>query len=117
MFGEVRKQPTVGWTGAAVGKVNLRKLARGQECQLRLHDVDGVRICNFNTDTVCLCHLRLGGVAGLGQKPPDLCAVYACSDCHDVVDGRVKRLVPNIDMDLLRALLRTLAIVSKELGL
>ena len=98
-------------------KVNLRKLAKGQECQLRLIDDDGVWVCNFDSDTVVLCHLRLTGVAGIGQKPSDLIAVYGCSACHDVVDGRSKRKVSTLDKDKLRALAGTLTIVGKELGI
>lgn len=41
--------------------VNLRKTARGRECQLR---VPGV--CNFNPETTVLAHYRLAGTCGTG---------------------------------------------------
>ena len=92
--------------------MNLRNLANGQQCQLRFPG------CRGRSETVVLCHVRRGGVAGIGQKPPDLCGVYGCAACHDVMDGRV--MLPNlsrveIDQQVLLALCRTLAIVSKEL--
>jgi len=97
--------------------LNLRNLARFQQCQLRLCEDDGTRICSFTPATVVLCHVRRGGVAGIGQKPVDLCAIYACSNCHDCMDGRRKHNIANLDGDILNALCRTLGIVSKELGL
>lgn len=94
--------------------MNLRKLAQGQHCQVRLPG------CLHSPETVVLAHVRRGGTAGVGQKPPDLCGVYACAACHDLIDGR--KFVANlsreeIDGYLLPALCRTLAIVSKELVL
>ncbi len=98
-------------------KLDLRKLARGQDCQLRLHEDDGTRICNFDSSTVVLCHARFGAVAGTGIKPPDLCGFYACSECHSVADRRDSRWknVSNLYRDILSGICRTLAIVSKEL--
>lgn len=62
---------------------NLRDLARGQECQIR---IDGV--CNHDPATTVLAHYRMAGICGTGQKPPDECGAWACSACHDFVDGR-----------------------------
>jgi hypothetical protein len=65
--------------------MNLRKEARGRECQIRIPT-----ICNGNSETVVLCHLnnkRLFGV-GTGQKVPDIFGAWGCSACHDAVDGR-----------------------------
>lgn len=93
-------------------KPDLRELARGQECQVRLPG------CDYGTETTVLAHIRRGGVAGMGQKPPDLCGVYACSKCHDVIDGRARLAnVTKADIDhaVFYGLLRTLAIVSREL--
>ena len=95
--------------------MNLRKFAKGQECTLRLIDDDGFRICNGDPDTVVLAHLRMGGVAGVGQKPNDLIGVHACSACHDRLDGRRDDLVSNLDRDVLRALCQTLDRVGKEI--
>lgn len=61
----------------------LTDLARGQDCQIRLEG-----ICNFNSETTVLAHYRLAGLCGTGLKPPDLIGAWACSACHDAVDGR-----------------------------
>ena len=90
--------------------MNLRKLARGQECQVRIYG-----ICNRDNSSVCLCHIRRGGVAGVGIKPHDIIGVWACSACHDAIDGRDGGTPRDHDSDLLDGLCRTLAIVSKHL--
>jgi hypothetical protein len=61
--------------------MNLRQLARGQECMVRLPG-----ICNFNPETTVLAHYRLGGINGYGMKSPDLIGAWACSDCHAHID-------------------------------
>ena len=63
----------------------IRESARGQQCQIRL-----VGICNHNPETVVLAHYRMAGTCGMGMKPNDIQAAYACSQCHDAVDGRLK---------------------------
>lgn len=95
--------------------MNLRQFAAGQECQVRIPYVP----CS-SPETVVLAHIRRAGIAGMGQKPPDLCAIFACAAHHDVIDGR--RMLANftkldVDQAILFALLRTLVIVSKELKL
>lgn len=92
----------------------LRKLARGQACTARLPG------CLGDSETVVLCHIRRGNIAGIGQKPPDLCGFFGCMACHSLADGRqhmanLSRL--EIDQAILFALLRTLVIVSGELKL
>ena len=57
------------------------KSAKGQECQIRLPGV-----CNFDTETTVLAHLNGGG---MGMKALDIHGAYACSRCHDAVDGRI----------------------------
>ena len=92
--------------------MNLRKLAKGRECLVRLPG------CLGQSETVVLCHIRLGGIAGMGQKPPDLCGFYGCFACHNLVDGRahLANLTRHeIEQAVLRGLLRTLVIVSQEL--
>lgn len=65
---------------------DLRKLAREQECQIRLPHV-----CNFNPETTVLCHFRLKGYCGTAIKPDDfIFGAWGCSACHDVCDGRVR---------------------------
>ncbi|ELY5939604.1 DUF1364 domain-containing protein [Cronobacter malonaticus] len=64
---------------------NLRKAARGRECQVRIPGV-----CNHNPETSVLAHYRMAGTCGIGCKPDDWQAAIACNACHDVIDGRVK---------------------------
>jgi hypothetical protein len=78
---------------------NLRKLAKGQECKLRLPG------CDWGTDTTVLAHLREGGHGGIGMKPSDLNAVHACAPCHWKLDHK-RWEIP--DVDVLRGLQRTL---------
>lgn len=65
--------------------MNLRKLARGKACQVRIPAV-----CNHDRATTVLAHYRLAGLSGMGQKPDDRIGAWCCSACHDVLDGRVK---------------------------
>ena len=60
----------------------LSDSARGQECMVRIPGV-----CNHNPETTVLAHLNGGG---MGTKKSDLFGAFACSSCHDVLDGRVK---------------------------
>lgn len=86
----------------------IRSAARGQDCTVRL-----VGICNFNPETTVLAHLPCGQ-RGIGIKSPDNIAVFACSACHDAIDGRVKA---DIDWrDMLRALAETqLSLIEKSI--
>jgi hypothetical protein len=62
----------------------ITKSANGENCTIR---VPGY--CNDNPETTVLAHIngvRFGH--GTGQKVDDIFGAYACSDCHDVVDGR-----------------------------
>lgn len=62
--------------------VDLRQQARGRGCQVRLPD-----ICNHNSETVVLAHVRLIGISGFGRKSPDLLGTWACSACHAYCDS------------------------------
>ena len=42
-------------------------------------------ICNGDAETTVLAHLNGGG---MGMKRPDTSAAWACSSCHDAIDGR-----------------------------
>ena len=65
--------------------MNLRKLARGQKCMIRLPG------CNHDRSTTVLAHYRLAGYSGMGQKPDDFAfGAWSCSACHDLIDGRTK---------------------------
>ena len=44
-------------------------------------------VCNFDASTVVLAHFRMPG-DGMGRKPHDSRGAYACSACHNFVDGR-----------------------------
>lgn len=59
----------------------VRQSARDQSCTLRLAG------CLPGNETVVLAHVR-GVWCGIGQKPTDCVAVYACAACHDRLDGR-----------------------------
>lgn len=63
----------------------ITRLAQGQQCQVRLPGV-----CNGNPETVVLAHYRMPGLCGIGLKPRDYIGAFACSACHDAIDGRIK---------------------------
>lgn len=66
--------------------MNLRKLARGKPCQVRIP-----LICSHDRSTTVLAHYRMAGYSGTGMKPDDWSfGAWACAACHDVIDGRVK---------------------------
>jgi hypothetical protein len=93
-----------------MAKRKLRESARGRDCTIRIPGV-----CNFNPDTVVLCHV--GRKRGIGKKCHDIHAIYACSDCHDVVDGRAqycKALTEMIPTYTLEALEETQLIMLEE---
>ena len=58
----------------------ITKAANGRDCQVRL-----TNYCNFNPETTVPAHRPGGGVAG---KTPDYQIAFACSNCHDIIDGR-----------------------------
>lgn len=61
----------------------IRNAARGQNCSLRLPG------CRNDTSTVVFAHApSIDNGMGLKQAK-DFWGAFACSNCHDVVDGRV----------------------------
>ena len=89
----------------------LRRAAQGRDCLVRGPG------CNGDPESVVLAHLRFAGMAGVGQKPPDICGCWACSQCHDFLDGR--REEPGFNLAMRRqyaldALLRTLKTLDEE---
>ena len=78
----------------------IRNAARGEACTLRL-----VGVCNGDWETTVLAHVNAGG-HGMGTKESDISACFACSSCHDVLDGRVQHIVG--DDEKLRAVIKTL---------
>ena len=79
----------------------MRNAARDKDCTLRL---DG---CRNDRATVVLCHLRMFGAAGMGQKPHDAIAVYGCASCHARLDRADTSGTWGYE-DVLRALIHTL---------
>jgi len=92
--------------------MSLRKEAKGRGCMVRLPGV-----CNFNSETVVLAHIRLAGVSGMGMKSPDLLGAWACNACHDEIDGRTHK--SGLSRDELRlahydGMARTIVQLEKE---
>lgn len=61
----------------------LKASSKGKPCTLNIAGV-----CNYNKETTVACHLP-DESHGMGIKAIDLCMCDGCSDCHDVLDGRV----------------------------
>lgn len=62
----------------------LTNAARDRECQVRYPG------CSSEPGTTVLAHYRLAGTCGMGIKPNDLQAAWACAYCHDIADGRLR---------------------------
>lgn len=77
---------------------DLRKLARGKPCMVRLPN-----ICNGDSATTVLAHYRMAGTCGGGMKPDDWQGAWACSNCHDAIDGRIRTLYPREQLRLMHA--------------
>ena len=88
---------------------DLRTLAKGRECQIRLPG-----ICNGDRATTVLAHIRIN--AGIGRKPHDLIGSWACSACHDVVDGRRQTMFGRDELRLshLEGMARTIDVLAQE---
>ena len=54
-------------------------------------------ICNHDPATTVLCHIRRPWNAGVGMKPDDLHGFFACSACHDEIDGRTNIIRGNLE--------------------
>ena len=64
----------------------LTKAAKGKTCTVRIPG-----FCNFNPETTVPAHVngvRFGH--GTGFKVEDILTADCCSDCHDVLDYRVR---------------------------
>ena len=81
-----------------------RAAAKGQECTANI-----AGICNYNSDTVVLCHFPSEG-HGISIKSSDISAGDCCSICHDAIDGRIKceEYTQNSHFYLRRSQLRTI---------
>ena len=67
-----------------IASKKIRNSARDEDCTFRI-----VGVCNYDPATTVLCHLP-DESKGMGKKSDDISAAYGCSNCHDVVDGRVR---------------------------
>lgn len=65
--------------------MKLRRAAQGRDCMVRLPGV-----CNGDPATTVLAHYRSSRWSGMGQKPDDAIGAWACSACHDAIDGRTR---------------------------
>lgn len=87
------------------------KSAEGQECQIRIPGY-----CNFNPETTIFAHIN---GAGMGFKHHNIHGAYACSNCHDVVDGRRKHnefTNDEVELMFLQGVVRT-QIIMIEIGI
>lgn len=89
----------------------ITQSARGEPCQIRL-----AGYCNHNPETTVLAHYRLADYCGMGIKPPDFMGAYACSICHDAVDGRIKTDLSEEELRLAHAegVMRTLVLLQRK---
>lgn len=82
----------------------VRNAARMERCTIEV-----VGVCCHDVATTVLAHLRNLDDCGIGLKPGDDCAVFACVRCHDWLDGRI--CFPDAeklrDWYIARALVRT----------
>lgn len=62
----------------------ITRAAQGENCTVN------APCCNYNPETVVFAHLneQFAG-KGRGQKADDCAGVFACSNCHDWLDGRL----------------------------
>lgn len=89
---------------------NLRKEAKGRECQVRLPG-----ICNGNPETTVLAHFRMAGICGTGMKPNDLFGAWCCSSCHDEIDRRTRKTDADYaKLSFLEGVIRTQATLMSE---
>jgi hypothetical protein len=66
----------------------IRESARGEDCSLMIFPY-----CNQNNETTVYAHINSDS-KGMGIKSSDLHGCYACSVCHDIIDGRL-----NVELD------------------
>lgn len=87
--------------------MSLRREAMGRECQVRLP------CCNHSPETTVLAHLNGGG---MGMKRSDLSGAWACSACHDAIDGRDGGMWDNqwVRLCHLEGIIRTLETLERE---
>lgn len=90
--------------------MNLRRLAKGKACQVRLGPA-----CRGQDDTVHLAHYRMLPYNGVGMKPPDWLGAWACSYCasatsegsnlynrHALAEGVLRTIGKLIDLGVIK---------------
>jgi hypothetical protein len=90
----------------------LRKEARNRDCTVMSN------VCNRDPETTVLAHLNLRSIfrCGMGQKPPDWAGAWACSSCHDLIDGRTSTDYSKEECEHMHlvGMVRTLKILDDE---
>jgi len=88
--------------------MNLRKMARGRQCMVRIPFV-----CSCNPETVVLAHLPGGGMS---RKRHDMHGAWACYACHDALDGRVRSEFSRAELRMMHmeAVIRTQEALIEE---
>lgn len=83
----------------------ITQSARGEDCTVCI-----LGTCNYNTETTVAAHVS-DGTGGMARKASDTSICFACSACHDVIDGRVysEEFATRKHWYLLRAIQRTIA--------
>lgn len=72
----------------------ITEAARGRPCTIRLPG------CNGNPETSVWAHINsIRWGSGKGKKSPDIIGAIACSNCHDLLDGRTKT---DLDRDFIK---------------
>lgn len=64
----------------------ITESARNENCTVRIPGY-----CNRNNETTIFAHLS--GIRfkhGVGHKVSDYHGAYACSECHNAIDGRIR---------------------------
>lgn len=71
-------------------------------------------ICNRNSETTVLAHIRLSGISGMGIKAHSLLGAWCCSACHSYVDTHHDEAT---QLAFAHGIFRTQAKVFKEYAL
>jgi hypothetical protein len=91
--------------------MNLRANAEMRPCMIRIPEV-----CSHNDAETVLCHARLAGITGVGQKAPDLLGAWGCMHCHAEVDGRTRKVQDRgaVKIAFYEGVLRTQNVLIRE---
>ena len=89
--------------------MNLRLEAQGRDCAVRVP-----MVCNFDSTTTVLAHVRLQGISGMGLKAPDFLGAHCCSACHSWCDTHHDDATKVMFYE---GVLRTQALLLKEMEL